>query len=117
MPRLLKSQIDARRRVIVAAASCLPPTQLSAKIMQAVEAAIPFDGYRLFAVDPATLPVNRLLAASDNDRAARLHWLPDVYLRTDPLHNSDLLTLIRSKLPVVALQEHQRICSGYPPAP
>jgi hypothetical protein len=84
--------------------------------MRAVEEAVPFDGYRLFAVDPSTFLVNRLLAASDIDNSARLTFLRDVYLRTDMLPYADLPTLIRSGLSPVALQERQQICWGYPHA-
>jgi DNA-binding CsgD family transcriptional regulator len=116
MPRLSKNQADARRRLIDVAATGLPLPQLSKRIIRAVEDAVPFDGFRLFGVDPTTHLVNRLLAASDNDRSARLTWLRDVYLRTEPLPYADLPILIRSGPPAVALQEHQQICWGYPHA-
>ncbi|MGH9176394.1 MAG: hypothetical protein ACRD1H_18640 [Vicinamibacterales bacterium] len=73
---------------------------------------MPNDGFRLFEVDPATLLVNRLLAASDNDGWARREWLREVYLAADQLPYVELPTLMRLRLPVVASQPRQSECWG-----
>lgn len=65
MPRLSKAQDAARRRVV----------HLAARLLAVVEGAIGWDGCRLFGVDPGSLLVNRLLAASAEDGWARLEWL------------------------------------------
>jgi DNA-binding CsgD family transcriptional regulator len=116
MPRLSKSQAEARQRVLQAAESGLSPTRLAHQLVRAISGAVHLDGYRLFGIDSTTLLINRLFAASDNDHSARMHFLRDVYLRTDALHYSDLRGLIRAGLPAVALQEHQRTSWGYPRA-
>ncbi|MFN8536919.1 MAG: hypothetical protein U0232_05530 [Thermomicrobiales bacterium] len=76
--------------------------------------AIPADGARLLGIDPATLLVNRTLAASSNDDWARREWLRDAYLASGPLTYVDFPNLMRAKLTAVALQERQAECWGYP---
>ena len=83
--------------------------------MRAISDAIPNDGYRLFAVDPGTLLINRLLAASDTDGWARVEWLRDVYLRADELGYIELPVLMQSGLTAVAFHETQETCWGYRP--
>ena len=82
--------------------------------MQAIGEAIGWDGFRLFGLDPATLLVNRLLAASENDVEARLEWLREVYLAI-PTPYAELPELARRGLRSVAFQEQQDRCWGYPP--
>ncbi len=84
--------------------------------MAAVQEAVPADGFRLFGVDPGTLLVNRLLAASASDGWARLEWLREVYLAAEPLTYLELPTLMRANLPAVAFHDRQETCWGYPPA-
>lgn len=115
MPRLSKAQEQARRAILDAAASGLSPEAFSRRVMQALTAAIPVDGYRLFAVDPGTLLINRLLAASDTDGWARAEWLREVYLRADELAYIELPVLMRSGLTAVAMHDTQETCWGYRP--
>jgi DNA-binding CsgD family transcriptional regulator len=113
MPRLSKAQEHARRAILDAAASGLSPEAFSRRLMQSLTTAIPFDGYRLFAVDSGTLLINRLLAASDSDGWARAEWLRDVYLRADELGYIELPVLMQSGLTAVAMHETQETCWGY----
>jgi len=115
MPRLSNAQDAARRRVHDLAARGLPPERLAAGMTTAVEAAIGWDGFRLFGVDPGTLLVNRLLAASAEDGWARLEWLREVYLAAGPLDFIELPHLMRANRPAVAFQDRQELCWGYPP--
>lgn len=115
MPRLSKAQDNARRGIIDASNSGLSPDALGRRVMQAILGAIPCDGYRLFAVDPGTLLINRLLAASDSDGWARVEWLRDVYLRADELGYIELPVLMQSGLTAVAMHETQETCWGYRP--
>lgn len=114
MPRLSRAHAAARFRILDAAAAGLPPDRLAARIMAAVGGAIPLDGFRLFGVDPATMLVNRLLAASDTDDWARAEWLRDVYLRAETMPSVELPTLMRAGLSVVAHQPDITACWGYP---
>lgn len=115
MPRLSKSQDSARRAILDAAASGYGPDTLGRRLMQALTAAIPVDGFRLFAVDSGTLLINRLLAASNSDGWARAEWLHDVYLRADELGYIELPVLMHSGLTAVAMHETQETCWGYRP--
>jgi DNA-binding CsgD family transcriptional regulator len=114
MPRLSLSQEEARTRVQYAAASGLSPARLGGAIAAALAIAVPSDGYRLFGIDPRTLLVNRLLAASEEDGWARTEWLREVYLAAEPLWYLELPNLKRANLRAVAFQDRQDICWGYP---
>lgn len=114
MPRLSRIQEETRRRVCDLAARSISPEALGAGLLAALEAAVPTDGGRLFGIDPATLLINRLLAASRNDGEARLEWLRDVYLAAGPLTYLEIPTMMRAGLPAVAFHERQPACWGYP---
>ena len=116
MPRLSRAQEKTRRRVSDLAARSLSPEALGAGILAALDVAVPTDGGRLFGIDPATLLINRLLAASRNDGEARLEWLRDVYLAADPLTYLEIPTMMRAGLLAVAFHERQPTCWGYPSA-
>lgn len=114
MPRLTIPQRLARERLETATRSGLPPERLAAALVDALAVAIPVDGYRLFGLDPRTLLINRLLAASVEDAWARLEWLREVYL-DEPLPYMRNSLLMRRGLPAVAFQERQELSWGYPP--
>ena len=113
-PRLSHTQEETRRHVSELAARSLSPEALGTGILTALEVAVPTDGGRLFGVDPATLLINRLLAASRNDGEARLEWLRDVYLAAGALTYLEIPTIMRAGLPTVAFYERQPTCWGYP---
>lgn len=115
MPRLAKAHAVARRAILDAAASGFGPDALGRRIMAALAAAIPVDGYRLFGVDSTSLLVNRLLAASDSDAWARAEWLREVYLQAGELGYIELPALMQSGLTAVAFHERQETCWGYTP--
>lgn len=114
MPRLSQAQQRARQAISEAGAAGYVPAVLARRIMEALTAAIPVDGFRLFGVDPRTLLINRLLCASDSDAWARAEWLRDVYLRAGELGYVELPVLMRSGLIAVAFHEHLETCWGYP---
>ena len=112
--RPTKSQLAARTAIVRLTSSGLPPTALAEQIAAALTQALPNDGFRVFGVDPTTLLVNRLLAASESDGWARREWLRDVYLAADQLPYIELPRLMGLRLPVVASQPRQSECWGYP---
>jgi DNA-binding CsgD family transcriptional regulator len=103
-----------RLRLRSEALSNLPPGPLAARMMEALEEAIGWDGYRLFGVDPATLLINRLLAASDNDAWARREWLHHVYLTNERVPYIELPNVMRARLAAAAFQESQETSWGFP---
>jgi DNA-binding CsgD family transcriptional regulator len=113
MPRLSRAQDHARRRIDALATSSGSTNRIATDLMTILEEAIGWDGYRLFGLDRSTLLVNRLLAASENDAAARLEWLREVYLAI-PTQYAELPELARRGLRGVAFQERQEQCWGYP---
>lgn len=112
--RFTRAQADARERIERLARLGQSPAELAGAIGAALSLAVPNDGYRIFGTDPATLLINRLLAATDNDDWARREWLGEVYLRADPLPYIELPALMRLRLPVVASHSRQADCWGFP---
>jgi DNA-binding CsgD family transcriptional regulator len=116
VPRWSKAQETARLSIEALASSELTLNEISHRTMAALRGAVGWDGYRLFGVDPQTLLINALIAASDNDDWARDEYLSEVYLAADPLNYIELPFLMRAKLPAVAFQDRQDQCWGYSPA-
>lgn len=114
MPRLSRPQEEARRRLHDLVASTLAPEDYGSRVLAALAFAAPAEGARLLGVDPATLLVNRTLAATANDDWARREWLRDAYLASAPLDYIEFPNLMRAGLTAVALHEHQETCWGYP---
>ena len=112
MPRLSHTHDQARRRIIDLANSGLPAVRLASQISTVLQEVIGWDGFRLFGLDPQTLLVNSLLAASENDADARLEWLREVYLAL-PTQYAELSELARSGSMSVAFQERQSECWGF----
>jgi DNA-binding CsgD family transcriptional regulator len=113
MPRHPNPRTRALRAVETLLRSGLPPEPLAARLVAALRLAFPADGFRLFGLDPATILINRLLAASDDDAWARREWLRDVYL-AEPLPYMNHSFLIRRGVRSVAFSERVEICWGYP---
>lgn len=114
MPRLSRAEDEARRRVAELAARGPAPTDLAGRLLSVLDRVVPSDGGRIFAVDPATLLIKRLLGASDDDEAAREEWLREVYLNTPEVEFGQFPWLMRAGISVVALQERPETSWGYP---
>jgi DNA-binding CsgD family transcriptional regulator len=114
MPRLARRQDEARQRIMQLGQCGLAPEQFARALLAALEHAIPSDGQRLFGIDPGTLLVNRVLAASTNDGAARLEWLRTAYLASAPMVYIEFPYLMRAGVTVVACHDNQKACWGYP---
>jgi DNA-binding CsgD family transcriptional regulator len=114
MPRLSRPQTETRRVITDLAARGLAPEALGARLLSALQGAVPFDDGRLFAIDPGTLLVNRVLAATHSDGWARREWFREVYLAAEPLVYLELPALMRAGLHAVAFHDRQETCWGYP---
>jgi DNA-binding CsgD family transcriptional regulator len=114
MPRLSRIQEDTKRRIVDLSARCLSPETLGRKLLSALHDTIPFDGGRLFGVDPSTLLINRVLAATDSDGWSRLEWFRDIYLAIEPLVYLEMPSLMQAGLHAVAFHDRQETCWGYP---
>ena len=106
MPRWSKAQETARWSIEALASSEFTLNEVSHRTMAALRGAVGWDRYRLFGVDPRTLLINGLIAASDNDDWARDEYLSEVYLAADRLNYIELPFLMRAKLPAVAFQDY-----------
>ena len=114
MPRLSKNHAQALSTLRGIAERPLPPEQVGRALVATLERAIGWDGHRLCGVDRRTLQINRLLSASDNDRAARREWLEEVYLDERALPYLQLPEIARARLRGVAYQPSQDQSWGYP---
>lgn len=115
MPRLSQAQRAARQSILDLAASNLAPEPLANRFAAALLGAIPADGFRVFGVDPGSLLINRLLAASDSDAWARAEWLREVYLQSGDFSHIELPMLMQAGLTAVASHETRETCWGYTP--
>ena len=116
MPRLRDDHARALRRCVRRRRERCRCDQLIRALLHPLERAIGWDGYRLFGVDPDTLLINRLLAASDDDQEARLEWLQHVYLDDRTLPYLQVPDLMRSGLRSAAFLPRQDQSWGYPAA-
>ncbi len=116
MPRLSKDHARAIAAVRVIATRPSSPDRLARELLGPLERAIGWDGYRLFGVDSRTLLINRLLAASDNDRVARREWLEEIYLDERTLPYLQLPRILRARLKAAAYQPRQEQSWGFPSA-
>ncbi len=114
MPRLSKAHSQALAAVRTVASRPMAPDRLGRELLARLEQAIGWDGYRLFGVDSRTLLINRLLAASDNDRTARREWLEEVYLDDRTLTYLQLPRILRARLTAAAYQPRQEQSWGFP---
>lgn len=114
MARQTAAQRSARDRLLAIAGRGLASEPLAAALVEALTSAIPSDGYRLFAVDPQTLLIQRLLASSQEDGWARLEWLRECYLNELLVYCRHSL-LMRRDLTAVAFQPEQNLSWGIPP--
>jgi DNA-binding CsgD family transcriptional regulator len=116
MPRLSKDHARAIAAVRVIATRPSSPDRLARDLLGPLERAIGWDGYRLFGVDSRTLLINRLLAASDNDRVARREWLEEIYLDERTLPYLHLPRILSARIRAAAYQPLQEQSWGFPAA-
>jgi DNA-binding CsgD family transcriptional regulator len=116
VPRLSRAQEEARQRIAAIVGGGLTPEGLASRVLATLQGAIPSAGQRFLGIDPATLLVNRTLAASADDGPARREWLELAYLASGPLTYIDFPNLMRANLTAVALHDRQEECWGYAPA-
>ncbi len=90
------------------------PLEAASEIATILEAAVGWDGFRMFGIDPQTSLVNRLLGASENDASVRRIWLQTVYLAPPVVPYADLTTQLRHRWSAVAFQEYQNQSFGFP---
>ena len=114
MARLSKSQDMVRREIVDLGSRRQPLECLGRGIVEALGRTIPTDGFRLLGIDPSTLLVNRVIAASDNDGWARSEWLREIYLRSGDFFYVEIHEMMRLGLTAVAMHERQEHCWGFP---
>jgi DNA-binding CsgD family transcriptional regulator len=94
------------------------PEELGRRLLAALAIAVPNDGQRLWTVDPVTLILNRLVAASAGDEPFRLRWLSGFYLGpgTEAVPYFAPHELMRRGATAVAYHERQERTDGLPPS-
>jgi DNA-binding CsgD family transcriptional regulator/GAF domain-containing protein len=117
MPTLSRAQQAARQRIEEVAAGGHAPEELGRRLLEAIAIAVPSDGQRLWTVDPSSLLLNRLVAATPGDGPFRLRWLRGIYLSPDirvPYFAPH--ELMRCGATAVAYQDRQEDSIGLPPS-
>src|SRR6478609_9673050 len=80
MPRRPLAHERIRTELTQAATLAETPAEFGAAVLAILQGAIGCDGARMFGVDPGTLLLNRLIAATELDEPFRGHWLRHIYL-------------------------------------
>lgn len=115
VPRLSRTQQEARQQIAGLAGSGLHPQQLAGKLLEALHKAVPSDGGGLVGVDPSTLLHNRLLAAVPGSPSLVSGYYRNVYL-SDPVPELLPPALMRAGLPVVVVHRRLERSLGLPKA-
>lgn len=113
MPRLSRAQELARQQIAQLANSGLSANELGARILDAIEHAVSFDGAQLCAVDPTTLLFNRLLSVSTGMRLHIYWYLRNLYLN-EPLSALTHPNLMRAGLTAITLHDRPETSWGLP---
>ncbi len=80
MPRRPLAHERIRTEVTQAGTLAATPEDFGRAVLGVLHHAIGYDDARLFGVDPGTLLLNRLIAATEPDAPFRGHWLRHIYL-------------------------------------
>ena len=80
MPRRPLAHERIRNEIAQAGALAETPEGFGTAVLAILQRAIGCDGARLFGVDPGTLLLNRLIAATERDAPFRGYWLRHIYL-------------------------------------
>lgn len=116
MPHFSRAQEMARQQIAAAGAAGLTPEALGSRLLAAIDVAVPNDDRRLWTVDPSSLLLNRLVAASAGDAPFRHRWLQSIYLDPDikaPYYAPH--ELMRFGVTAVAYHDRQERTLGLPP--
>lgn len=116
--RLTRVQTEAIRRIDLAERSGGTPESVTEAVVQALRAALGWDGYRVFSVDPSSLLLGRLLAASDGDAGQRERWLRHGYHRAEsvPFGSFGIETRLRMGIRAITFSEWLDKSYGMPAA-
>lgn len=116
MPTLSRAQDGARQRIAEITTGGHAPEELGRRLLDAIALAVPNDDQRLWTVDPATLLLNRLIAATSGDGPFRLRWLRGIYLNPDArVRYFTPHELMRFGTTAVAYRDRQERTLGIPP--
>jgi DNA-binding CsgD family transcriptional regulator len=116
--RLTRGQLAALTRIAAAQDSEGTPEDVTAEVVDALQSVIGWDGYRVFAVDPDTLGLGRLLAASAHDGPQRRRWLEFGYQREEhvPFGSFGMEARMRAGVRAITFSESLDRSFGLPTA-
>lgn len=114
MPRRSLLQGRVRAEIADAERRQLRPEDFGAAVLAALRLVVPYDDARLFGVDPGSLLLNRLIAASDTDGPFRAYWLRHLYLSQFSDAYFGPHELMRLGTRAISYQPQQDACWGMP---
>lgn len=105
--RLTKAQLTAVERITRARESTASPEVVVTEVVEALRSVLSWDGYRVFSVDPSTLLLGRLLAASEFDAPQRERWLRNGYQAAERVPFGSFGMEARMKMGIRAITFHE----------
>ncbi len=111
--RLTRGQLTALERVTAALDSEDGPEQVTADVIGALRSVVGWDGYRVISVDPETLVLGRLLAASEQDAQQRRRWLEFGYQREEHVPFGSFGMEARMRAGVRAITFHESLDQSF----
>ncbi|HEV2529947.1 MAG TPA: helix-turn-helix transcriptional regulator [Thermomicrobiales bacterium] len=115
--RLTRAQAAAIERIDRISRTPASPEDVATATAEALRDAVPWDGYRLFAIDPVSGDITRLLAAATGDGEMRQRWLRDAYKRgvNESLKSHQHDARLEKGLRVLTIHEQLDRCFGMDP--
>lgn len=114
MPRGSLLQGRVRSEIATAERARLSPEAFGAAVLNSLALLIPYDDARIFGVDPGSLLLNRLIAASESDSPFRAFWLRHLYLSRLGEAYFGPHELMRLGKRAIAYAPRQQDCWGLP---
>ena len=100
-------------RIARAQASDAPPDDVAAEVADGLRSVLGWDGVRIFSVDPATLLIGRLLAASERDADQRQRWLREGYRAAERVPFGSFGVEARMRMGVRAITFYEDLDQSY----
>lgn len=111
--RLTRIQMTAMERMTRARTDDASPEIVAAEVADALRTVTGWDGYRIFSIDPATLRIGRLLAATERDAAQRQRWLRDGYQAEERVPFGSFGMEARMRMGIRAITFHEDLDQSY----
>ena len=111
--RLTRAQVSALERIARTRTNDASPETVAAEAAEALRSVVGWDGFRTFSIDPETLQIGRLLAASEHDAAQRQRWLRGGYQAEERVPFGSFGMEARMRMNVRAITFHEDLDKSF----